>query len=354
MSGRAKSDAGPALSDAGACMDGKFCPPTNPDQGCGTLSLATSVKRVTMPGNVLVLFDQSASMIEPWGTTTKIDAAATALVSAFTPLQDQLTIGALFFPSVLCAGITLQGGAVAPIDGNGQIPFVPGPQFLQQFNDHVAAMGALGVGTPLNEAFDRADVAISNARGAMPPQLTGKLVVVLFTDGDPTCFPDQALTGIPTKPEVDWAAQWQANGITTHVVGLPGAMGATLLPQIAQSGGSMDIISPDTPMDLETKLRSIVEQIVTMGIDSCEIDLTPPTSAPEKLQLVVEEQGMAGLEDVPHDLGGAAGGWTIDAAGAHVQLQGAFCDSAKAGKFSKLTFEFGCKDIPPFPPSHVM
>jgi hypothetical protein len=130
-------------------------------------------------------------------------------------------------------------------------------------------------------------------------------------------------------------------------------MGATLLPAIAQSGGSMDIISPDTPMDLQTKLSSIFEQIVTMGIDSCEIDLTPPTSAPEKLQLVVEEHGVAGLEDVPHDLG-SAGGWTIDAAGAHVQLVGGLCDSAKAGKFAKLTFEFGCKDIPPIPPSHVM
>jgi hypothetical protein len=82
--------------------------------------------------------------------------------------------------------------------------------------------------------------------------------------------------------------------------------------------------------------------------------MMPPTSAPDKLQLVVEEPSMPGmLEDVPHDLGGTAGGWTISADGSHVDITGSLCDSAKGGKFSKLTFEFGCKDIPPIPVAHV-
>jgi hypothetical protein len=57
---------------------------------------------------------------------------------------------------------------------------------------------------------------------------------------------------------------------------------------------------------------------------------------------------------VPHDLGGTAGGWTISADGSHVELTGGLCDAAKTGRFSRLTFEFGCKDIPTIPPSHVM
>jgi hypothetical protein len=80
----------------------------------------------------------------------------------------------------------------------------------------------------------------------------------------------------------------------------------------------------------------------------------PPTSAPDKLQLVVEEASMPGSpENVPHDLGGMAGGWTISADGSHVELTAGLCNSAKTGIFSRLTFEFGCKSIPPIPVEHI-
>jgi hypothetical protein len=78
---------------------------------------------------------------------------------------------------------------------------------------------------------------------------------------------------------------------------------------------------------------------------SCSFDLMPPTSTPEKLELVVEVATMPGVERlVPHDLG-SAGGWTINADGSHVDFSGALCTAAKSGKFSKVDFEFGCTNL---------
>jgi hypothetical protein len=68
---------------------------------------------------------------------------------------------------------------------------------------------------------------------------------------------------------------------------------------------------------------------------------------------VVEETTMPGVQEtVPHDLG-TAGGWTITPDGSHVELMGGVCDGAKSGSFSKLTFTYGCKNIPPIPPNHI-
>jgi hypothetical protein len=378
---RALADAGQIVGDGSACVVGKFCASSNPDQGCGTITLETTIKLVMRPGNLLIIFDQSQSMSEKWMSTTKLQAARDALVAAIMPLQDSLHVGAIFLPdpNVSCIFQDPQmTPAVQPIEGAGNIPFQAGPQFLTAFNNHWSMQGAgKGIGTPLNEAFDRADVALQAAMTALKSMTMspvgdlapGPIAVLVFTDGQPNCPPLQgggmmgassplpAVTGIPTKLEPQHAADWFAQGVPTYMVGLQGAMdGATLLNAIASSGsgGMMTMfISPTDPMALSTKLTELVQLQVMQGLDSCSIDLMPATSTPDKLQLVVEEASMPGVqENVPHDLG-AAGGWTITPDGSHVELTGGVCDSAKSGTFSKLTFTYGCKDIPPIPPNHI-
>jgi hypothetical protein len=329
---------------AAGCEAGKFCGPAGPDpDNCGSLRLEQDVEIVRVPGNLLIVFDQSLSMNDPWGTTTKVIAAQQALQAAIMSLQDSLTVGAIFFPTLSCVP-GFQAAAVDPIESPNQIPFQPGPMFLNAWASHwQAGGGAFGVGTPMQEAFDRADVALSNAK------LTGDIAVVAFTDGAPNCFPDAAATMIPTMTEPERAAVWLGDRkIKTYVVGLPGALGVDLLNQVAVNGGTTQYIVPDDPAMLEAKLKEVVSETVKKaGFNSCSINLTPAADPVEKLQMVVEESGKR--QRVDHMLSADAG-WTITPDGTHVEITGKLCEDAKAGRFESITFEYGCKDLPPLPP----
>jgi hypothetical protein len=336
-------DAGTKHIDGGPCVVGQFCGPLGPDpDNCGSLRLEQDIEITKKPGNLLIIFDQSLSMNDAWASTTKIVAAQMALQNSIMALQDSLTVGAIFFPTVGCIP-GLAGVAVDPIESAEQINFQPGPMFLQAWNAHWANVGgAVGIGTPMNEAFDRAEVAIQNAK------LTGDLAVVAFTDGAPNCSPDPMMTMIPTLPEPDRAASWLASKkIKTYVVGLPGADGVNLLNQVAVSGGTMQYILPDDPAMLEAKLREVVSQTVKMGFDSCSINLKPAADPVDKLQMVVEENGTRSKVD---RMLSADAGWSITPDGGHVEITGRLCDDAKAGRFQSITFEYGCKDLPPLPP----
>jgi hypothetical protein len=365
--GQAAGTAGQPAGSGGACMDGKFCAPTGADMGCGTLTLASNVKKTTMPGNVLLIWDRSLSMNEDWNGMPRWQAAGNAVINALKPIQDLLTIGAVLFPSpngasgmpgscVDPTGITcaILGGnpgdlcSVGPITAADQLNFEPGPQAitdLQTKNNGAALYQPVGA-TPTAEAVKVADMALASA------PLVGTTVAVIITDGEPNCMWDQNATVTTIG---NWLSQKK---IKTFVVGLAAAgmgNGPMVLNALAQAGGTMQFLTPADPMTLQTKLAEVVSQTISSGFDTCSIDVTPPTTSPDKLQLVVEEAAMQGmLENVPHDLGGTAGGWTITPDGAHVELTGGLCNSAKSGTFTKLTFQFGCKDIPPIPPAHVM
>jgi hypothetical protein len=329
--------------DAGPCQVGQFCGPLGPDPAnCGTLRLEQDVKITRHPGNLLIIFDQSVSMNDPWNGTTKILAAQDAVAKSITALQDSLTVGAIFFPTLGCIPF-LPGVAVDPIDTANQISFRPGAEFMTAWTQHwMMVGGALGVGTPMQEAFDRADAAIQAAK------LTGQLAVVAFTDGAPNCIPDPMMTMVPTMLSPDRAASWLSSKmVKTYVVGLPGAAGVTLLNDVAVKGGTTEYILPDDPAQLEMKLREVVSQTVKMGFDSCMISLKPAADPIDKLLMIVEEGGKR--QRVDH-MFGANGGWTISADGMNVELTGTLCDDAKSGRFASITFEYGCKDVPPPPP----
>jgi hypothetical protein len=348
-----------------ACTEG-FCQPKGADSDCGSFIVNTDVQMTVTPGNLLVIFDQSVSMSEPWAATntTKLQAAQQALSTALTPLKDLLTVGAIFLPTTTCAPGRpgLLGAAVAPIDGQGQIPFVPGPQFLSAWDMHWQNAPAAAIGTPLQEAFMQADAALSKAT------LTGQTIVVVFTDGAPNCFTDAGGGGLPgiggigaggplnalmpnTDVEVGHATDWLAmKSIKTYVVGLPGADGVQVLDNIAVAGGTMNYILPENTMDLEMKLRDAVSQTIKQGLDSCKITLNPAPGAPEKLHLVVfEAANPTQGQEVDRHLSDDAG-WTLSDDSSTVELTGRLCDDALAGRFEKVTFEYGCVDVPPLPP----
>jgi hypothetical protein len=165
--------------------------------------------------------------------------------------------------------------------------------------------------------------------------------VMLFTDGAPNCLPDAMTQGIPTQLETAHAAGWLAGmpSIKTYVVGLPGAMDAPILNDIAVAGGTMSYITPDDPAVLEAKLNEIVLSTVKMGFDSCVLTLDPPAEVVDKLQIVVND-AMAGPAYIPKDLGDGSG-WSITPDGSTVELLGQVCEDAKSGRFTSVKFEYG-------------
>jgi hypothetical protein len=328
------------VGDGGMCEVGKFCASNTPDpDNCGTLELKGDVTTTEMPGNVLMVFDRSGSMTMDWNGMMRWQAAGGAMIAALTPLQDKLTIGAVFYPNN-----GLLSCLVDPITNADQIDFMPGPMALAKMQAAAPSgaptplYSALLGQTPTMEGIQVADTAIAGAT------LTGTLAVIIVTDGEPNCMWNQATA-------IGLVSGWLAKGIKTHVLGIPGAGGGNgpaLLNAIATAGGTMNFIEPSDPAALAMKIKDIVEQTVSKGIDSCTINFDPVAMTPEKLALAVTIMGVESA--VPHEYPGGEKAWTVTPDGKTVELLGNTCAAAKNGTYSSLRFVFGCEDLPPAPP----
>jgi hypothetical protein len=349
----------PASPDAGTCVQGMRCyDNSTPDKtDCGHQTLDSTVKKIDMPGNVLVIFDRSGSMDQDWNGTPKYQAAGNALNAALMPLQDLLTVGGVFFPSLdmgagsctcditnpidwipgiggCCLMLSAGSCAVNTIDKPDEISFRPGAQFIAELPNQWRLQGS-GM-TPLETGVMRAQEAIAGTT------FVGPLSIVILTDGQPNC-------GTTNQNVIDQVTRWSGQGYKTYVVGLPGAQGASaLLDQLATAGGTDKYIDPADPAALQMKLGDIASETVKKGIDTCDINLAPPAEVPNKLHLVVHESGMD--EDVPRVLSSDSG-WSVTSDGGIVTLKGSLCDDAKGGRFDSLRFEFGCVELPPLPPT---
>lgn len=307
---------------------------------CGSVSINSSVEEVVVPGNVLIVFDQSDSMTAAdFNGQVRWKAASDALVAAIAPQKDSLTVGAVFFPSV-DAFNTLLGGtcdlaSVSPItdttSADPQIPFMPGAQFIDAWVKHWAA-GPLRLGTPTEAGLIRGDQALGAAN------LKGNIVVILVTDGQPTCGSLQSTTGL--------AAKWKGLGIPTYVIGLPGAgsAGAPVpdLSGIAAAGGTTDYVMPSDGAKLQQLFSNITSKIVSRSLNSCDIKFGQPPSDLKQVALVVTD-AKTGQKFAVNQ---GPDGWQLAADGSKATLQGATCKDATNGTFSTVSFAFGCVKLP--------
>lgn len=202
---------------------------------------------------VLFVFDESGSMGELFGSGTRLEAARAALQTVVADHADMLTAGALFFPSVACVPFfpAPPGGAVLPFSDPMQIGFRDADAFLEAWSERLSAMTvSQGIGTPLQEAFDRADVGLATAPA-------DPMRVVLITDGEGNCMTDVAdggvPTGVPTALPEEHAMAWAAAGYDLHVVALVPAPVAQL-DAIAAAAGATVAYAQDQA-SLEQALR---------------------------------------------------------------------------------------------------
>lgn len=344
--------------DAGdGCEEGTFCEPKGPDGNCGSERVNTDTKTVQKPGNVLVIFDRSGSMDADWNGTPKYQSAGNAIISALTPLQDLLTIGGVFFPSVdtngcacnvadpfhwipgpqaCCLNGVGNSCAVSTIDQTDQIAFGAAPNYISQLPMQWRL--PMANGTPLEGGITRGAEALAATK------LEGPIAVIVITDGEPNCNTN-------VQNVLNQVTTWQGMGIATHVIGLPGAQdAAAVLNMVAAAGGTGTYVDPTNVMELETKIRSILTSTIRAGFESCTFKLDRSTMVPDKLHLVITENGSD--KDVPRDLSshpnwGAGAGWSINKEGDTVELTGRLCELAKEGAYESIRFDYGCVDLPP-------
>ncbi len=297
---------------------------------CGSVPLKTHLT----PGNIVVVFDQSDSMKQPYQTPDagsagpKYKVAEDAIVAALTPDKDLLNVGAICFPTT-ATGHTCS--LVAKIGKAPQIPIEPAATFLTDFQTHFSATGwTLILGTPTA-------VALTNANAALPDPspFPGERAVVILTDGAPTCDTVQADILAPVQTMF-------ARGIKTYAVGLPGSAGAAnLLDAIAAAGGTGTYLSPGDPATLQAALA----QIATNTVDQCTITLSPPPPNPEEVYLIVTTMADPGGYLVSRGDGGGDG-WTLSSDGMTATLTGAVCSTAKSGGYTSVQFVYGCPQLP--------
>jgi hypothetical protein len=315
------SDDGGTSDDAGADAGGGAS--DGGDGGCGSVVLQASL----VPGNVVVVFDQSDSMNQGFGDAgPKYQVASAALLAAITPIQGELNLGAVFQPTgpeqnKICP-------PVAPMSQSPpQIPLQDGGSFIAAWNAHFLPPWKLLLGTPLGDALDQANAALL----ASPP--AGKTAVVVMTDGQPNCG--------ETLPSILAPVQAMASrGIPTYVVGLPGASGATVLMDLADAGGTGNYLLPADAAEL----RSALAQIATGALDQCVIQLNPPPPDPGQVHLVVTLSGSGSVYQVAPDAGG--GGWILSANSETATLLGNTCATAEDGGYAKIEFDYGCVTLP--------
>ncbi|HEX4339565.1 MAG TPA: vWA domain-containing protein [Polyangiaceae bacterium] len=332
---------------------------------CGSVQVPAHVDTVTttmdVPGNVLFVFDQSGSMNDTWNGSTKIQGAIDAINAAFDPVKDKLSAGAIFFPHVdpmtgqsgcnwatdwltclLNLGTTTLCLDVDPISMPPQIPIQAGPTFLTAWNGYWAPpVAAKGGGTPTEKGMLAGEAAL-----ATPPP--GNTVMVLVTDGAPTCGMNESAP----------AQRLAAKNIKTYVIGLPGAAGTTVLDQVALAGGtaaagctSNCFISPSDSAALQKVFSNIATTVVTSKtvttIKDCSFQLEPPDSGnPADVHLVVTDTASGSQYEVPQM---ATNGWTLSADYRTATLTGSICDGAKGGAYSNFSFQYGCVSVPPLP-----
>lgn len=251
--GGATADAGPApdaASESGAATDGSAATDGGAPQDATADTDAASGADAGPAcfDNVLLILDESASMSEAWDTSSRLEGMRAAVVGAVTAHAGALRVGALFFPNLACiAGLpTPDGGAVLPLSDAMQIDFRSGSDFLEAWNARLASAQALGIGTPLQEAFDRADVGLGSAA------LSGTTRVVLITDGDGNCIASE-----PTQTPDARTTAWKAAGIDTRVVSLASA-DAPQLADIATAAGT-PLAQPTTAAELAARVLELLD-----------------------------------------------------------------------------------------------
>jgi len=314
---------------------------STPGAGGGTLCEGQDFAAEPMPVDMFLMYDQSQSMTDPVGGSTRWDAARAAM-SAF--LNDSkasgVGVGIQFFP----LGGVAPGSCTAPYS-TADVPITLLPGAAQGIVDAINRKGPSAF-TPTGPALEG---AISHMKAWAPAHPGRAPVVVLVTDGFPTeCEPRQmadiaamAKSAFETDPPV-----------RTYVVGFGDGLGN--LSQIAKAGGG-EVFLMDEGADVAAQFVNAMLSIASTPLQ-CEFDIPKIDSSTEEInpglvQVTYTPNATKVREEVPklNQLGdcllNSGKGWYYDdiQKPTKIYVCDGTCDAFRAGIVS---IGYGCSPIP--------
>lgn len=330
--------------------------------GVGGESCGEVVEADTLPVNVLLVIDQSQSMIaNDLGSVTRWQAMKDALSATLAATEEQISYGLKLFP----------GAPQCDVPSGVDVEVASGTESSEAIL--TALDGEPDGGTPTAAALERALAYFEDGAGA---GLVGDKYVLLATDGGPNCVADDApcdaaectlnidgecpegvdnccAENLETEACLDddgateAVAALEEAGIKTIVVGIPGTEEyESTLNAMAEAGG--------LPAEGDTSYYAVAEgggaegltdallAITETLIKTCEFELA---SQPPFIDRVnVEIDG----EVVPRVEGGGEDGWDYadeSASPPTIVLQGATCDQVESVGVQSVKILYGCTTV---------
>ncbi len=198
---------------------------------------------------VLLLIDRSSSMAESWDSGSKWEVALNAFFLGLIGVEDQVTLGALFFP-------TDGECAVASMTDPKQFKYQSGRHFVSSWKAKSSSIFPEG-STPLGPAFEQANTALIQAKNEGLMDSDRRFRVVVVTDGTPNCGTDQ-------NRIIQLANTWRSWGVEVRVIGLPGSEEAasflTLLASVntPYPEDNDEVVTPGSGAEAEDEFFEVI------------------------------------------------------------------------------------------------
>ena len=329
----------------GLVFDGGPRPESGPteDANCGLQNYALDRR----PAVVVLLQDRSTSMRNTLSSgATRWATLVDAIKPALQQTQAGISWGFKLFPDGKVCGVT-PGVAIAPALNNAG-PITAALDAIQVTQNSADNLG-LWDGTPVAPALRQTALYLAS----LPSDK--QKVILLATDGQPTCAGGDSLLGggdpdtddFPSGPAA--VAEVAAMGIKVPVVGIafsktwdPAKLkqNEITLNDMAKAGGMPRPTDPayyaaNTSADLAAAFAQITGIVI-----SCTFDLKG-MKPPSPDDVAVKIDGVKVPRDKTH-----AEGWDYDADLANVVVYGQSCEQLKgAGATSNVQIIFGCPGI---------
>jgi von Willebrand factor type A domain len=322
-------DLAPMPSDArarGAAL------PSEAEIGCVDIT-----RRYTpTPPTVMLLIDQSASMRERFGTSTRWDVLRSAIVDPddglLTWLDESANIGLMLYTSLN----GFEDGQECPIVERVDVRLANASR-IREF--YAAAEPLAGGDTPTADAID---VAVSELRAvsAGPSKY-----VLLLTDGVPdTCSQPDPQNGF--EAAVEAVVRARAQGILVRTVGVSPDIARAGLQRMANAGAgkSLDLVDgmdadAERPLYASTEPSELADQLkgAIGDVRSCTIELGTDVENAHALEGRVSLDGLS-LEY------GAPSGWSFEDQHT-LSVHGEACRRI-LGNGERLEVQFPCDSQP--------
>jgi len=286
----------------GVCMLG-YC------GGCGVMRYSTE----PVAPNVLIVLDRSDSMNEALGTTTKWDAARSALNKLASGHEAVLRFGLMLYPGqdVACQDDGA-GGADGAACEPGTVLLDPGLDQAEDLSNLLDQASTCTLGTPTAETLATLDSYAGLA------SIDRNNYVVLITDGKASCGdPVAAVQALrAAMPEVK-----------TIVVGFGDAVNTAELEAMAVAGGMARSEAPSYyQADSAAALDAVLESIV-LRVFPCTVNLSEdfPGAAPTPTYVWFDAERVP--QDTTH-----TNGWDVDTIADELTFYGDACEQLSKGE----------------------